>query len=203
LQERKGTGENMGLPVLFYWLVAYGVFGIVLALAGFNWWLGGLFGPFFKVKASRGKKILVRVRNPVQDYFRAGEVIENHLIFKDREKDTRRIPMEYGVVSRAATIFWCEVDDEKNCFFKREDAKAVQTYDAKKTDSLLVRALYKPALEDNFTKAILLLVIVGLLFTIVVGVLVYRATQRIDAVQVSLDALRSTATIVKNNSTVI
>lgn len=194
----------MAVPVLFYWLIAYGLFGMLVIIGIMNFLFGGLLGPFFKVKSSRGKKILVIIRNPVQDYFKAGEVNENHLVFKDREKDTRRIPMEHGVVSRRAGIFWCEIDDEKSCFFRRDDGKGVMTYDAKKTDSLLLRALYKPTLQDDIIpKVTLVLVIVALLAVIVTAVLVYRQGQKIDLVMSTLDMIRLATHSLSNNATVI
>lgn len=168
----------MGLPIEFYVYVGYGLFAMVVVVVGINWILGGLFGPFFKVKRSRGRMIMVRVHHPVQDFFRAGYVEEGWLIYKDREGKNRRIKMVDGVVSRAATVYWCEVDDEKNCFFMRADAKPVSTYDANKTDSLLTRAMYKPALtDDRFVKFILVIVIIGLLVSIVAAFFSYRNSQ--------------------------
>lgn len=195
----------MAIPVLFYWLIAYGLFGMVVVIAILNFLLGGLLKPFFIVKSSRGKKILVIIRNPVQDYFVPGEVLEEHLVFKDREGETRRIPMMHGVVSRRATIFWCEVDDAKSCFFTRDDGKGVQTYDAKKTDSLITRALYKPTLGDdsNLIKGILVLTILSVIMTLAVGYLVYKQGGRLDAIDASLNALSTARSVILNNATVI
>lgn len=172
----------MGLPIEFYVYVGYGLFAMVAVWAALSWLLGGFLKPFMQVKRSRGKKILVRVRNPIQDYFRAGSVEEGVLIFTDREKNTRRIPMKSGVVSRAATVFWVEVDDEKNCFFERATGEAVSTYDAVRVDSYIVRALVRPGLFGDSTVKILLLLVILLLVGVgVVGFLVYRNGVAIQA----------------------
>lgn len=194
--------EVTGLQLLF-WLVVYGLVGIVLSLFALNWWLAGLFWPFFKVKASRGKKILVTVRNPVQDYYRVGEVVEDHLIYKNRQKITKRIPMMEGVVSRRATIFWVDVDDAKDCFFKRDDGKGASAYDAAKTDHLFLRCLYRPTLTDDMLPKVTLVLCIGiLLVVIVVAVLTFKNGQKTDLILQSVQALQAATTHV-TNSTVI
>lgn len=194
----------LGFPELFWWMIAYGLFGMAVIIGIMAFLLGGLLKPFFEVKRSRGKKILVIIRNPVQDYFKAGEVLENHLVFKDREGSTRRIPMIHGVVSRRATIFWCEVDDEKSCFFKRDDGKAVGTYDAKKTDSLILRALYRPSLTDDtkILMGILVLCIIAVVVGLGVGYMVYSQGQRIDLLQASIAGAKIVSNAVANNTVI-
>src|SRR6056297_2377100 len=139
----------LGLPIAFFQYI-FGVTVLIgLFFFGLNFIMGGLLGPFLKVKMSRGRKILVRVRNPVQDYFRAGEINENFLMFKDRSKNNRRIPMKTGCVYRAATVYWIDADDEKNSLFKRETSESVSGFDAVKIDNLLVRALTSPRSADQ------------------------------------------------------
>jgi hypothetical protein len=194
----------MGLPVLFYWLIAYGIVAIAIVVVIFGFLFGGLMRPFLEVKRSRGKKILVIVRHPVQDIFRAGEVIENHLVYDGRDGGTRRIPMIQGVVSRRATIFWCEVDDEKNCFYKRDDGKAVATYDAQKTDSLLLRALYRPTLNDNdaLIKGILVVSIVTFVVAGAAVYISYKNGKDLDVVIGALNAMRPVGTTLLNGTVI-
>jgi len=187
----------MGLPIEFYVYVGYGLFAIIVSIIAINFILGGLLGPFFKVKKSRGKMILVRVRHPVQDYFRAGEIIEGFLVYKNREKEKKRIPMKPGIVSRAATVYWCEVDDEKNCFFDRKSGEAIGTYDPVRVDNYIVRALTRPGLfGDNFVKIVLILVIVLLIAVIALGYMTYKNGQAINGVRTLLEVARTaTATV--------
>lgn len=174
----------MAVPVEFWYFIGSGVVLMWIVIMFMNFILGGLLGPFMKVKASRGSKVLVRVRNPIQDYFRAGSIEEGYLVFKDKQKTVRRINMKSGVVSRAATIYWVEVDDEKNCLFMRSDGSAIATHDPAKTDSLLTRALYKPGLlGDNTIKIILLLVIITFVGVLAVGYLVFKQSGMIQQIQ--------------------
>lgn len=173
----------MALPIEFYIYVGYGLFAMVVVAGGLAFLMGGFLGPFMAVKRSRGKKVLVRARHPVQDYFRAGSIEEGTLVFKDRQKNTRRIPMQPGVVSRAATVFWVEIDDEKNCFFKRDTAEAVGTYDAVRVDSYIVRALVRPGLfGDQTVKILLVLVIVALGAIGITAFLVYKNSVALSTV---------------------
>lgn len=178
----------MAVPTEFYVYVGYGIFAMVSVTMVLNFLLGGFLGPFMKVKRSRGSKILVRVHHPVQDYFRAGAIEESFLVFKDREKKVRRIPMKAGVVSRAATVFWVEVDDEKNCLFERKGADAIQTYDAVKVDNLLTRAITAPGLVDNLVKIVLVLCIVILIAALAGIYMTYKNGQLIIAMQTAASA---------------
>lgn len=178
----------MGLPIEFYIYVGYGLFSMLVVIGIMAFLLGGFLRPFMEVKRSRGAKILVRVRTTVSDYFRAGHIEEGFLVYKDRQKNTRRIPMIPGVVSRAATVFWVEADEEKNCLFKRDSGEAVSTYDPVKVDNLLVRALMRAAAMDAMMKIILLLLILVLVGVIAVGFLTYKNGVAIGALQAAIQA---------------
>lgn len=185
----------MGLPIEFYVYVGYGLFAMIVVYVGMNFFLGGLLKPFMRVKRSRGKKVLVRIRNPVQDYFCDGKIEEGVLIFSDRAKVIRRIPMQPRVVSRAAGVFWVEIDDEKNCFFARESGAAVATYDAARVDSYIVRALVRPGLfGDNTVKVLLFLVVVLLIAVIAVGFLTYKNGTAVQALAAAVQAAKAATT---------
>lgn len=191
----------MAVPVEFWYFIGSGLVLMWIVIMFINFLLGGLLAPFFKVKVSRGKKVLVIVRNQIQDYFRPGEIIEGFLVFEDRQKETRRIPMIPGVVSRAATIFWVTVDDEKNTFIKRDTGEMVSGFDAVKYDELYKRALYKPlTMGDNLLKVVILLLILVLIAVVVVGFMNfknYQVTQQI------LGIVQSAGTAVKNGAGVV
>jgi hypothetical protein len=162
--------------------------------AAISFFLGGLLSPFMAVKRSRGKKVLVVIRSTVQDYFRAGNIEEGFLVFKDLQKASRRIAMMPGVVSRKAGIYWVEVDDEKNCFYERKNGDAVATFDAPKYDSLLVRAIYKPGILGNdYILYILILVLLLFVVSIALAYMVFKQGKAIEAIQ--------SAIVVVNNAT--
>lgn len=190
------------LPIEFYVYVGYGLFAMVVVTVFWKFMFGGLLGPWFQVKRSRGKMILIRIHHPVQDYAIAGSIIEGFLVYKVRDKDasgqraTKRIPMIPGIVSRFCTVNMVEVDEERNCFFKRSSGDAVGTYDAERVDNLLVRALTKPGLfGDQIVKILLILVIVALVAILAVGYLTYRNGQSATHALDLLSSLNNTLSI--------
>ena len=143
-----------------------GVF--VLTVVAINWLLGGLFKPYLKVRGSRGKLVLIKVKNIVSDYFVAGKIEERVLIFKDRNKNVRRVPLikDVNPLYRSMAVTCIDIDDEKNCFILYSGA-GITGFDAVKYNDLYLRALYKPALVDKKELIILLLCALILIFCIV------------------------------------
>jgi hypothetical protein len=139
-----------------------GVF--ILTIFAINWILGGLFKPYMKVRGSRGKLVLVKVKNILGDYYIPGRVEERFLIFKDRKKEPRRIalPERVSGIYRAMGVSCIDVDDDKNAIIIYSN-ELVAGFDAVKYSDLYTRALYKPSLTDNKTMIIIVLLIVILL----------------------------------------
>lgn len=183
----------MGMPIEFYIYVGYGLFAMVVVTGGLAYLQGGFLKPFMQVKRSRGKKVLIRVHHPVQDYFRSGSIEEGILIWKDREKNTRRIPMQNGVVSRAATVYWVEIDDEKNAFFKRDTAEAISSFDAVRVDSYIVRALVRPGLFGDQTIKILLALV--LLLVVGVGIVAFLTYKNSVALDLLINGAQSAGVV--------
>jgi len=132
-------------------------FGIV------NWLMGGKLVPFIKVKASRGKLILVHSRTVTQDYFRTGIIDDGFLTFKNRKKETKKIKVnDSSSLFRSGGVNNIVIDDEDNTIFTRE-LKSVAGHDAVKTESLYLRCLYKPVLTTKQDKLVLGLLIVAII----------------------------------------
>lgn len=164
----------------FVYFIISGLVLMSLIVFLINFLLGGLFGAFMRVKSSRGKKILVKVRNPIQDYFRAGSIDEGFLKFKDRSGQDRMIVLTPGCVYRAAQIFWIDVDDQKNSLFTRAGNDEVSGFDAVKFDNLVKRALYKPlTLADRELKIILFLALIAAAAAAFTGFLVFKQGEQI------------------------
>lgn len=140
-------------------------FGLILLCFGvINFFMGGSFMPWLRVKTSRGKKILVRVRTIVQDYYKSGIIDKGMLVFKDREKEERRISVGDGMVYRGMGVNNIDVDDESNGVVKRS-FEAVSGFDAVKYNYLYLRALFRP---ENMTKEIRIIIV--LLVLVLIGV---------------------------------
>lgn len=137
--------------------------------------LGGLLLVWLKVRGAKNRKVLLKVRTVVNDYYAAGEINEGWLVYKPRGKskhEMKRLSIVEGCVYHNMGLNCIDVDDEKNCTVKR-DFTAVPGYDAEKNNSLHLRALYKPSIIDDKTKIILVLlvlIIIGIIISVVVTV---------------------------------
>lgn len=139
--------------------------GIILIMfALMNWLQGGLLFPFLRVKVSRGKLVLVKIRGVLQDYYRPGHIDGDILIYTDKikgKKQTKRISVNENSIFRSVGVNCIEVDNIKNAVVKK-DFSIVSGFDAVKIDNYIVRALTRPVIGDNKEK--IMLIIVALTF---------------------------------------
>lgn len=170
------------------------VFAVVFII---NRAMGGFIFVWFKVRRQRDLKLLVKVNNSIGNYFRCGDVSEGWVVYKPLGKksdEKKRLNLIPGCVYRAFNVLCIDVDDEKNCVFKK-DMSAVSGYDAEKNNSLHLRALYKPAIFDDKTKIILLLLALVLIAVIVAAVINYTSVQKLFE---SVEALKSVGQATNN-----
>lgn len=146
---------------LLMFIVSY----LAIILIGFfliNWFSNGFFLVFFRVKLSRGKLLLVRVRGAITDYFRPGSIVDNDVTFLDAAKLRRIIslPKDKPAIFRSMNVNCIDVHEATNSVICK-DFSNVSGHDAVKTDNLLVRALTKPMISSDLIKFILIAVIVA------------------------------------------
>lgn len=146
--------------MLTYLSIYLGV--VLLCLAAINFFMGGVFFPWLKVKTSRGKLVLVRVHTIVQDYYKPGMIDKGFLIFKDKVKEERRISVSDGAIYRGMGVNNLNVDDETNAVIKN-DFTTVSGFDAVKYSNLYERALTRPDSIAKELKIILILLVLVLL----------------------------------------
>lgn len=147
-------------PAEFFYFVISGFVLILLAVFAINFVMGGFLFTFLKVKASRGKKVMVELTSPITTFYCAAMITQGMLLFKDNMGKNRRVRMAKGGVRRGMTILWCSVDDETNAVIL-PSGDYVQTHDAVKTDNLLVQALTTPkGLQGKLLNIILVAVLV-------------------------------------------
>jgi hypothetical protein len=147
---------------------------------------------WFKVRRRRGALILVRVRTVINDYFVPGKVDEGWLTYKPRGKkknEMKKIAIVDGCVYRSYGLHCIDVDDTKNCSFKR-DSSAVPGYDAEKNNSLHLRALYKPSIIDDKTKIIIIILIVIVIAVAISIFMSYNLGKNLGA---RIDSLKTVA----------
>lgn len=157
---------------------------IVLTLGSLQFFSAGFLFTWLQVKTSRGKKVLVKVRGIIQDYYRSGVIDGSFLYFKDKNKEGRRIKIPTHdnkiYVYRSIGVNNVYVDDDSNSVLS-VNLEGVSGFDGQKFQELYVRALYKPNVFDSKEK-IMLYVMIGCLVAIVaVGLLVFNQGEQITA----------------------
>jgi len=142
---------------------------VVIAFGLINFLSAGFLITFIRVRASRGKLILVKVRGMTDHYFRAGKISEKTLTYKARgQKEKKRIPLPVGIIFYRSLMVYClDIDEDTNTIITPDGAE-IDTYDAEKYEQLIIRALYTPALMDQNEKIILLMLGICILGLIIV-----------------------------------
>lgn len=156
---------------------------------GLNFLTGGFILTYIRVKASRGRYVLVKLNTRTDTYFKIGEVEKENLIIQRRKskfwlkkKDvlTFTIPENIEPFWRALGVTWVEVEESKGTLVHR--GQHIGCYDVTTTDEYIDRALKKPSLEDKQKLLLIILVIVGLLAAggVWVGWLNLQAIEALD-----------------------
>src|SRR4030042_3601616 len=110
------------------------------------------FFKFFKVKASMGKKVMVKIRTSLIDYFAIGEFKDGQLYFKShKDKKIINVPADAKVFYRSLGINWVDLNETDNSL-SSNDYAAIGGFDAQKFSDLYERALMKPAIVPTQEK---------------------------------------------------
>lgn len=140
------------------------LFVAIILITILNVYTHGFLIKYARVKASRGRKLLVRIRGKITDYIMIGEPIEGNLEYKDASKSQKRVQLPEGAITRFLGVNWAHVDEEKNAVF-RTDLKGVEGHDAVRYNNLYLRALYRPTILNNVMKweiILLIAIVIGL-----------------------------------------
>lgn len=145
---------------IYYFIISYALllaifFGLIQFLSN------GFFSTFIRVKASRGKLVLVCVHSILGRYYKAGSFDGHALNYKNRNKDKKRILIDPkdSPVYRSMNVNCIDVDDETNNVLNKIFGE-VAGHDAVKTDNLIVRALTRPVIGDKHAKIMLIIAII-------------------------------------------
>jgi len=140
----------------------------------------GFLFTFIRVKASRGKKILVKVNTPYGHHFRIGQIASGALFYKPRkvegekahEKQSKRLMLpDKPSVYRCLGILWLDVDEEKNAIMCH-DYQAVSGFDAIKWENYLERAIKAPPTDDLLQHIKVLKIITIITLLLCVGIVI-------------------------------
>ena len=187
----------------------------MLFISGFivlNFLMGGFVIQWWKVKKSRGKLMLIKVRNSIANYWRTASYDNGSVSYtgrsrKDNPNPNRLITVTDDELRQAVNrdwgINWIEVDDDKGCLFVRDDVsyKAVEGFNPEKMDELVQTALAKPSKQDGLfdTRTFQIIVLIG--FVAVLG-LSYWSIKNIGMVDDHLKLIYD-LTVQLTNSTVV
>jgi len=132
-----------------------------------GWLQAGFLMPFLKVKTSRGKKILVKIRKSTGTDFIAAELVEGKLLFK-YNKEKKEIYKFSSGLYRAFNVNCVDIDGETygviNASFE-----GVTSNDPTKNDYFISRALMKPIATLTKENIIIIMLIFSLLLLIFVA----------------------------------
>jgi len=151
----------------------------------------GFFWPYLKVRMSFGKLIMIKIRNPMRDYFNTGKIEDGFLLY-GKNKDPRKLAFstnktdEYGTVGignksvyKCMGVNWIDVDEDKNAICCA-DYSSVSGFDHEKYSNLYVRALTRPTIKSNSEIMIIILVITTIILGLATAYLAYNNLVKAD-----------------------
>lgn len=172
----------------FSYLISF-FFGIVLI--GFL--LRGFLITYLRVRFSNGKFIMVKVRDLIKPYYVVGKIDEAFLVYKDKNKNKKRIKIIREQIYNDMKINIIEVDPVSNSAIDFSTVfKAVSGYDADKLNSLYLRALYRPTILDQKTQIIMVLCGVAAILSLISIIIGYMVLDNVDNILLSISVLQET-----------
>jgi len=149
---------NEAFKTVLYQALGYSV-AMIMGIGILSFLQRGFLFKFLTVKASLGKKVLIRIRQVTTWDYKVGHWDEQDLIFGSK-KDKKRINnITPEHLYRSLGVNWIDLDGKEWCILPPKDIQGVTGFDPEKQESLVTRALYKPPIEDMQQKIILFLVI--------------------------------------------
>lgn len=122
---------------------------MVVTFAIFNFLSKGYLRNYLIVKASRGRKILVRVITYTGIYYKPGKIDSGVLQYKNiptKDKDTYKIERDSLIQEMGINLITIDETTKKVI---KPSTETTEGHDTTKFDYLLQRALYKPSFKDN------------------------------------------------------
>lgn len=164
---------------IYYFTASY----IIIILIGFfliNFLSNGFFGTFLRVKASRGKKVLIEVHAVTDVYYTSGKFEGQILKYMTRGKKEKSLSVIQQQVFRKIGVF-CIITDEVNDNVLDIKFDAGQGGNTEDYDHLLKRVMMAPQLEDNTKKIMLGVLVLILVVCVITAVLVFNMSNQVLA----------------------
>lgn len=162
---------------VFYYMLGY-LSLFVVSFFLMNFISNGFLGTFIRVRASRGRKVLVEVHGLTNIYYRAGVFDSGVLIFKNLAKVRKRISnVPKSCVLRKLGVSSVSVDDQNDALLN-PDFDGVAGHDGSKVDSMIVRALLLPQVKSKTYVVLLVLAVL-----LIIGLNVYGVVKLNEVVK--------------------
>lgn len=167
------------------------LFALILGVGILGLLMRGFLLKFINVKASLGRKVLVRVREVAIWRYYIGKFDEQDLIIGGK-KDRKRINnIHKDHIYRSLGINWIDLDGKTWAILPPHSVEGVTGFDPEKQESLVTRALYKPPLEDMQTRYILFISLGALLAGAVAAYFSYNILNDVQVLQESVNSLKA------------
>lgn len=163
----------------FYYFLISGAVLMLVPIFVIAYFQAGFFGKWLKARAGRGKYVLIKVRSKLRDYFDVGEIKGEFVIIGKKDK-TRRLLINDRAIYRSWGVACLDIDEATNAV-SSTNYEAIAGFDAEKFESLIVRALYRPTLDESKEKLILIAVFATIAIGLVGLFLTWNVSQQIAA----------------------
>jgi hypothetical protein len=165
-----------------------GVF--LLFLFFFNFLSKGYLISFIRVKAARGKKVLINVKATVGGFYSViGKLEGEYVIFHDREskankqKTPKRVPISNADFSLVYGCWCINIDEATSSVFK--PTGEIINVDVIKYNNLYERALYKPSPEAN-EKILNIIMLIVCIITLLGMVVLFTKLSKLEGAVAAL-----------------
>ena len=144
---------------------------VVISLIVFAFWawlLRGWLVPYLKVKASRGGKLLVKIRGNLEDYYKVGLHDSDGLLnVKFKDKKTYKLDISKSAYYRTLGIVAVDIDEKSKMSIDR-DYKINSTFNHELFQDILCQALENP--KGMRRNEMIIMVVLILMFLVVLFV---------------------------------
>lgn len=173
---------NEGFKQIIYQTLGYSV-SMIIGLIIIAFMQRGFLFKFLVVKASMGKKILIRIKEVRHWDYAVGNWSEQDLVFgskKERKRINNILPEH---IYRSLGLNWIDLDSKKWAIISTNNTEAVSGFDPEKQEALVTRALYKPPIEDTKDKVILVLIVLGVVIGAIGVYLSYNVLNEVGIIK--------------------
>lgn len=138
-----------------------------LSFIFFAWYFRGFFIPYTRVRVSRGGKVLLKVRNPLVDYYAIGVPEGKTVKTTLRGGKNVQLSIPSTAFYRTLGVVCCDLDEESGAVVTR-DYNIVSTHDPVVINNLMVRQKTAPTSAKS-QQIILIVLLVLVLLGVLIG----------------------------------